>query len=110
MCELHVRFLSRLIFINIEPAVISLWSLGVIDVRATHVGDNEVLVHALVNTSISELEGGYAIRRSSALVNKYPRTDDTGHRTDGGVEHPNHMLGAFPTLWPYGKGGLETER
>jgi hypothetical protein len=44
----------------------------VIDVGATHVGDNEVLTHALANTSISELEESYAIRHSSALVNKYP--------------------------------------
>lgn len=91
------------------PAVIPLQALSVIDVGASYVGDNEVLAHALANTSSSLLEGGYAIKRSGTFVNEYGHTDDEGNATDGGADDPHHMMAAFPMLWCYGKGGMETK-
>jgi hypothetical protein len=91
-------------------AVVPLTSLGVVDVGGTDVADRDVLANALANISQSELRESYAIRRGSAFVNEYARTDASGRRSDGGPEDPSHLLGAFPTLLPYGKGGIETNR
>ncbi|KAF5331245.1 hypothetical protein D9611_013149 [Ephemerocybe angulata] len=53
----------------------------------------------------------YGIRHGSAFVNEYPRKDPvTGLRYDGGPDDPNHLLGTFPFLFPYGKGGFETDQ
>lgn len=94
------------------PTVIPLQSLGVVDVGATYVGENEALAHALANTAGPGLDqgSGYAVKRGSAFVNEYPRVNSTGKRTDGGPDDPNHMLGAYPVLWPRAQGGLETDR
>ena len=90
--------------------MIPLNSLGVIDVGATDVADQDVLANALANVSRLELGNSYAVQRGSAFVNEYARTDINGQHSDGGPEDPNHLLGAFPTLLPYGKGGIETKR
>jgi hypothetical protein len=51
------------------------------------------------------------IRRGSAFVNEYARVDpSTGQRNDGGPSDANHLLGSFPTLFPFGLGGFETQR
>lgn len=94
----------------VGPGVIPLQALGVIDVGASDVSDTSVLAHALANTSVAERQEGYAVKRSGDFVNEYGRIDGDGLRTDGGPDDPNHMMGAFPTLWPYGKGGIETKR
>ena len=74
--------------------------------------------HALMN-SIIERDGldhlidvteRYAYKRESRLVNEYARTRSDGTPFEGDAENPNHLLGSFPTLFPYGKGGFETER
>ena len=83
--------------------------MGVIDVGATHVGDNEVLANAMANIT-SSVDDEYAVRRGSSFVNEYPRTNESGQRTHGGTDNPNHLLGAYPMLWPYGMGGIETRR
>lgn len=92
------------------PSVIPLQALGVIDAGATYVADREVLSNAMANVSTGIGEDKYAVRRGSEFVNEYARTGPDGTRTDGGIENPNHLLGAYPTLWPYGKGGIETQR
>jgi|SRR5882762_1364654 hypothetical protein len=90
--------------------VIPLQSLGVVDVGATDVADRDILANALANVSTADIKKGYAIRRGSQFVNEYPRTDSSGKRTDGGPDNPNHLLGAFPCLFPYGKGAVELDR
>ena len=35
---------------------------------------------------------------------------EAGLRTDSGPSNPNHLLGLFPVLFPYGKGGFEVAR
>lgn len=81
-----------------------------VDVGASDVSDNSILAHALVNTSTADKTDGYAIKRSGDFVNEYGQLDDDGQQTDGGPNDPNHLMGAFPTLWPFGKGGIETKR
>ena len=58
--------------------MIPLQALGIIDVGATDVGNNEMLANALANTSSSKLENGYAIKWSSEFVNEFGRTDENG--------------------------------
>lgn len=90
-----------------EPSVIPLHSTGIIDVNAEQVPDTDIMAHAMANTS----EISAQIRRGSTFINEYARIDpDTMERTDGGPSDPNHLLGAFPALFPYGKGGFEVHR
>ena len=93
------------------PAVLPLSPLGVVDIDGVDVTDSELMAHALANCSQLIREEDYMIRRGSAFVNEYARIDPlTGQRHDGGPGDPNHLLGTFPTLFPYGQGGFEIER
>ncbi|KAJ7475396.1 hypothetical protein B0H11DRAFT_1917799 [Mycena galericulata] len=91
-------------------AVFPLQAHGVLDVQADGVPDNDVAAHGFANAASEFREKSFKIRRDSAFVNEYARVDANGQRFDGGPSNPNHMLGAFPTLFPYGKGGFEVER
>lgn len=93
-----------------DANVIPLQSLGVIDVAGTDVKENEILAHALANVSQPERAEGWAIKRSSDFVNEYPRTTADGNLSMGTPDDPNHLLGAFPCLFPYGFGGFEVDR
>ncbi len=55
-------------------------------------------------------EEHYKVKRGSQFFNKYAHKTDDGLRTDGGPSNPNHLLGAFPVLFPYWIGGFETSR
>src|SRR5882762_9797357 len=90
--------------------MIPLQSLGVVDTGSTYVGEHEILAHALANASSSEMEDGQLIRRSSEFVNEYGHRDQDDNLTDGGPDNPNHTMGTFVMLWPYGVGGIETRR
>jgi hypothetical protein len=108
-------FLStlRINFHAYDPAdetTFTLQSLGVVDVAGTNVQDNDVLAHALQNVARSDKEQGWAVKRSTDFVNEYPRRDSDGNVTDGFGDNPNHLLGCFPCLFPYGQGGFEVER
>ncbi|KAF8803427.1 hypothetical protein BYT27DRAFT_7214734 [Phlegmacium glaucopus] len=94
-----------------EPAVLALSHLGVVDIDGVEVTESELMAHALANCSQARQEEDYMIRRGSAFVNEYARVDPlTGQRNDGGPSDANHLLGCFPTLFPYGQGGFEIER
>jgi hypothetical protein len=87
-----------------------LHSLGVVDVAATGVEENEMLAHALVNLTQRDRAEGWAVKRSSDFVNEYPRRDAEGALSEGTSDNPNHLLGTFPCLFPYGRGGFEVDR
>ncbi|KAH9037779.1 hypothetical protein EDB85DRAFT_556454 [Lactarius pseudohatsudake] len=89
---------------------IPLHSLGVVDVAASEVNENEMLAHALLNVARSEKAEGWAIKHGSDFVNEYPRKTADGELSDGWGNNPNHLLGSFPRLFPYGKGGFEVNR
>ena len=81
------------------------------DVDGIEVMDTEVMAHALANCSQLIQEEDYMIRRGSTFMNEYARVDPlTGQRNDGSPGDPNHLLGTFPTLFPFGQGGFEIER
>lgn len=56
----------------------------------------------------------YFVRRGGECVNEYPRRDATSASEFnlglGDINDPNHLLGAFPCLFPYGCGGFEVDR
>jgi hypothetical protein len=94
-----------------DAGVIPIQSMGVVDVDGNDISSTEIMAHALTNSTMEQNTGDYSIRRGSAFVNEYARTDAvTGLRNDGGPSNPNHLLGSFPTLFPYGMGGFETNR
>jgi hypothetical protein len=105
--ELTTNRIFTLLTFFTEPAVIPLQALGVIDAGATYVGDNEVLANAMANTTSTSVQNGYVVKRGSAFVNEYPRINSLNQCTIGGPEDPNHMMAAFPVLWPYAEGGFE---
>ncbi|KAF7331514.1 ATP-dependent DNA helicase [Mycena kentingensis (nom. inval.)] len=92
-----------------DPAVVPLQAHGSIDVAADSLTDAELFESAALNI-MGSAKRDYLIRRGSTFVNEYPRTDADGRRTDGGPNDANHTLGAYPTLWPYGVGGIEVDR
>jgi hypothetical protein len=84
--------------------------LGVVDAGASDVADNTVLAHAFAKMSKKDVDQGYAIKRSSDFVNEYPQKDEEGRHVDGGFENADHLMGCFPELMPYGKGGASLDR
>jgi hypothetical protein len=94
-----------------EPGVLQLSHLGVVDIDGVDVSESELMAHALANSCQIIQDEDYMIRRGSAFVNEYARVDPlTGQRNDGGPSDTNHLLGSFPTLFPFGQGGFEIER
>lgn len=78
--------------------------------NGVHIGDAEMMAHALAN-AVERPVPDYLVRRGGAFINEYPRLDPTtGERSDGGPSNPAHLLGAFPWLFPYGRGGFELKR
>ncbi len=90
--------------------MIPLHSLGVVDVAATEITENEILAHVLANVTHAEKMEGWAIKQSSDFVNEYPRRTENGVLSNGSPENPNHLLGSFLCLFPYGMGGYEVDR
>ncbi|KAJ2915818.1 hypothetical protein MD484_g4610, partial [Candolleomyces efflorescens] len=85
--------------------------------------DDELFAHALLNTAGSSstrvavsqegptnARAEYAIRHGDFRSEYARRNPVTGQRFDGGPDNPNHLLGAFPHLFPYGQGGFETDQ
>lgn len=96
---------------DIEPAIVPLQSLGIVDIEGQDISSSELMAHALSNTCSRTAPEDFRIHRGSAFINEYARVDTkTGLRNDGGPGNANHLLGSFPTLFPYGMGGLETDR
>jgi hypothetical protein len=89
--------------------MVPLHSLGIVDVAANEVSDNKVLAHALLNVSDRDKEQGWAVKHSSDFVNEYAQKNAASELTLGNSENPNHLLGSFLCLFPYGYGGFEVE-
>lgn len=92
-----------------DAAIIPFQAMGVVDVLRADIPDSEILVQTLSNAA-GHSEPDFVIKHSSAFVNEYPQINETtGERIDGGVDNPSHLLGAFPVLFPYAKGGFEVD-
>ncbi len=90
---------------------------GVVDVDGLQIPESQLMGHALMNSiengnndQQDDVTERYVYRRGSRYVNEYTRTRPDGTPFEGDPEHPNHLLGSFPTLFPYGRGGFETSR
>jgi len=94
-----------------DPDIILL-SNGLVDVEGNNIREAELMANAFWNSAHSDdpIEH-YSYRRGSKYINEYARTrPDNQHRYEGPTDNPNHLLGCYPTLFPYGKGGFEVER
>lgn len=95
--------------IAVEPSTIPIQTYGVLDPSVSDIDDEKELAQAFANTSFAGKES-YAVRRGGTFVSEYPREDEDGSHSIGTPENPNHLLGAFPWLFPYGMGGFEVNR
>ena len=70
------------------------------------------MANALLNSAHSDdTTEHYSYCRGSKYINEYPRTrPGTNKRYEGPMEDPNHLLGCYLTLFPYGKGAFEIKR
>ena len=94
-----------------DAEIVPLDMSGIVDVHGNDITQRELMSAALANTAGQEYGEEFAVRRGSNFINEYPRVDEsTGKRSDGGTTDTNHLLGCFPTLFPYGRGGFEVER
>ena len=96
-----------------SPDVIPLQVSGSIDCDLSNVTANELMKWGLANMWKDGREGGYAVRHGRQPVSDFPpRTDCEEQDGDGGcpAEQPNFFEKAFPCLYPYGQGGLESKR
>lgn len=83
-----------------------------VDVEAANISDSELLAQALKNTAqdIARNENAQ-VKHGSQPVNEYARVNpETCQRWEGAEDDPNHLLAAFPVLFPYGYGGFEVDR
>lgn len=93
-----------------EPVVIPLQSLGTLDMDLNSLSANELMMWVLANSSAGK-EGGYANRYSRDAVNMFgrPQERDLDSQNDNGIRR-NPLAAAYPTLFPYGVGGVEADR
>ena len=78
---------------------------GVTDTDLTKVSTNELMMYALANLGDDQQEGGYVVRVRRPV-------SEFGQVLPGKVEglRPrNPLMAAFPLLWPYGRGGIESD-
>lgn len=95
-----------------NPKVIPIQSHGMVDTDTAGLSDSQLMAAAFNNTAtqLAQCEE-LLVKHGSTLVNEYPRVQkDMNLRYVGPIESPNHLLGAFPVLFPYGRGGFEVHR
>ncbi|KAJ3911749.1 hypothetical protein F5877DRAFT_72947 [Lentinula edodes] len=98
---------------NKNEGVFEVQASGVVDLEGNRILQSELIQHALQNleghSTLQSNSAQYTVR-TGGYVNEYARRDDEGKVIAGTVEDPNHLLGSFPILFPYGCGGFETPR
>lgn len=89
---------------------------GVVDLEGNRIPHSELISHALLNVNTRSMAANVGdnaekfIVRAGGYVNEYPRRNEEGAVSPGTSEDPNHLMGCFPLLFPYGCGGFETPR
>jgi hypothetical protein len=89
-------------------AEISFDTFGMVDLEGNRISDAEFMSHAM-DKVIFGVES-YNIPTGSQYANEYRRLDEFQQPSIGTNSNPNHILGAFPVLFPYGLGGPEVDR
>ena len=77
--------------------MVPLQYLGSAESEISAASSEDLLMHALAN--LSE-EGGYAVQHGTRFVSTFPNCE-------GDNETGDFSTRAFPTLFPYGLGGIE---
>ncbi|KAG1776521.1 hypothetical protein EV702DRAFT_1198218 [Suillus placidus] len=90
---------------TVPSNVFPIQSHGVLDSNVSEVDDEQILALALANLSEQ-----YSVQCGNTFVNEYPRRNIDHTLSIGDPDNPNHLLGAFPCLFPYGAGGFEVQR
>lgn len=89
-----------------EPDVVALQHLGVHDTDMSTLSSSELMMWALANAGEGR-EGGYAVRHGWRALSTFGQTLD-GSPVNGDGRNP--LAACFPTLFPYGIGGIEQSR
>ncbi|KAG1743672.1 uncharacterized protein EDB91DRAFT_1247163 [Suillus paluster] len=89
---------------TVQSNVFPMQSHGVLDSNVSEVDDNQLFAHALSNMSEQ-----YTVQRGNSFINEYPQQCDDQSLSIGDSDNPNHLLRAFPYLFPYATGGFEVE-
>ncbi|PSS19942.1 hypothetical protein PHLCEN_2v3115 [Hermanssonia centrifuga] len=93
------------------PDVIPLQVSGSIDTDLTKLTSNELMLWGISNLWEEGREGGYSIRRGSRPVPDLPPRRPAPAETNRSANTTqNFFERAFPCLFPYGCGGLDTPR
>ena len=90
-----------------SPDVIPLQVSGSVDCDLSNLTANELMTWGLMNMWKEGCEGGYAVRHSRQPVSDFPSVGDDNHCP---TDQHNFFEKAFPCLYPYGRGGLESTR
>lgn len=96
-----------------SPDVIPLQISGSVDCDMSNVMADELMKWGLANMWKDGHEGGYAVRHGRQPVSDFPpQTNHEDQDNDGAcpADEPNFFEKAFPCLYPYGQGGLESKR
>jgi Helitron helicase-like domain at N-terminus len=90
--------------------VIPLQISGGVNTDLTNITSSELLESGLSNMCASSEEPGYFVRHSRKPVNDFgrPPKNNLGPGMINGVDRPNLFERAFPCLYPYGVGGIES--
>ncbi|EIM90060.1 uncharacterized protein STEHIDRAFT_52210 [Stereum hirsutum FP-91666 SS1] len=91
------------------PDVIPLLVSGASDTDLSGVTPTELMLYGLSNLWNDDSEGGYAVRRGTDPVSDFGRPP-RGEVRPYDPNRTNFFERAFPTLFPYGRGGVEADR
>lgn len=93
----------------LDPDVIPLQVSGVVDTDLTNLSANELMAWGLANLWKDGKEGSYAVRHGQRPVNDFGRqhNQDSENQTESEARRENFFAKAFPSLYPYGVGGIE---
>lgn len=91
-----------------EPTVIPLQYLGAMDNDLSQVSMMELMQWGLANLSSASSESRYLVRHGRQPVSDFkPKAREAGSED---IHESNFWEKAFPTLFPYGQGGIEAIR
>ena len=85
---------------------------GAIDTDMSRLTASELMAWGLANLWKEGREGGYAVRHGHQPVNDFRNRGQPGDDMENGADLklPNFFEQAFPILYPYGEGGIESNQ
>ena len=93
---------------KLEPDVIPLQPLGVLDTNLENVGPDLMGLHAMMNLWASGKEGMYLVQHGNKPVRDLPHPEHSAPDNETPVY--NYWARSFPILFPYGVGMPESPR